>query len=213
LVAGIIAGTAFQFVEWGYINFQVGVSRYNAIYGSFAALPLFLLFVNISWLITLIGAEIAYANQYVAEIQSEIDGDRLSHSQRHVLAMVILRRIALAFDREEDPLPAKQLSTELELPYGVTARILELLVSAKLLSEVEHGRGDETAYVPLKSFDRLRISDVVRALDVTGYTEIPRLKSSEYDRYFVEYNRMRESAERSNSDSLIKELPLLNHNA
>lgn len=53
LVAGIIAGTAFQAFQYLYINSQLWVSKYNAIYGSFAALPLFLLWLHISWTICL----------------------------------------------------------------------------------------------------------------------------------------------------------------
>lgn len=58
--AGIIAGTAYQVVQWTYFHFQIGASSYGAIYGSFAAIPLFLIWLNLSWLILLAGAEIAY---------------------------------------------------------------------------------------------------------------------------------------------------------
>lgn len=60
VIAGIIGGTIYQCVQWAYIHFQIGVSNYGAIYGSFAALPLFLMWMHISWLIVLLGAEIAY---------------------------------------------------------------------------------------------------------------------------------------------------------
>ncbi|PLX13185.1 MAG: YihY/virulence factor BrkB family protein, partial [Marinilabiliales bacterium] len=68
-VAGIISGTAFVFIQWVYIHFQVGVSKYNAIYGSFAALPLFLIWLQMSWLIVLFGAEISFAVQNVEKYE------------------------------------------------------------------------------------------------------------------------------------------------
>ena len=68
IVSGIIAGTIFQIVQWAYISFQVGTARYNAIYGSFAALPLFLLWVQISWWVVLFGAELSFANQNVGNL-------------------------------------------------------------------------------------------------------------------------------------------------
>lgn len=61
--AGIISGTAYQIVQWCYFHFQIGASSYGAIYGSFAAIPLFLIWINLSWLILLAGAEIAYQLQ------------------------------------------------------------------------------------------------------------------------------------------------------
>ena len=60
VIAGIIAGTTYQIVQWTYFHFQIGVSSYGAIYGSFAAIPLFLIWLNLSWLILLAGAQIAH---------------------------------------------------------------------------------------------------------------------------------------------------------
>ncbi len=207
LIAGIIAGTSFQLLEWGYINFQVGVSKYNAIYGSFAALPLFLIWVNISWLITLIGAEIAYANQYVAEIENEVDGDRLSNSQRHVIALLLMRKVAEAFDRGEDPYSAKVMSAELDLPYGVTSRVLDLMVEAKLLSELENSNKDASSYLPHRSLERLYVDDVVRAIDLVGFTEIPQLKDPVYNDYFVKYSELREAMKDAGENLLVRDLP------
>lgn len=60
MIAGILAGTSFQILQWTYVHLQVFLSSYNAIYGSFAAIPLFLLWLEFSWLITLAGVEISY---------------------------------------------------------------------------------------------------------------------------------------------------------
>lgn len=207
LIAGIIAGTSFQLLEWGYINFQVGVSKYNAIYGSFAALPLFLIWVNISWLMTLIGAEIAYANQYVSEIENEIDGDRLSNSQRHVIALMLMKRIATAFDRGDEPYSAQDLSGAMDLPYGVTSRILDLMVEAKLLSEIEHSNKEASSYLPHKSTEKLFVDDIMKAIDLVGFTEIPRLKDSDYNEYFLKYNALREAMNDAPQNLLVRELP------
>ena len=60
LVAGIVAGTVFQIVQWFYLRFQIGVSSYNAIYGGLAALPLLLVWLQLSWSIVLWGTELCY---------------------------------------------------------------------------------------------------------------------------------------------------------
>ncbi len=60
VIAGILAGTTYQVVQWTYFHFQIGVTSYGAMYGSFAAIPLFLIWLNLSWLILLGGAQIAY---------------------------------------------------------------------------------------------------------------------------------------------------------
>ena len=60
ILAGIIAGTVYQVMQWFYIRFQIGVSSYNAIYGSLAALPLLLVWLQLSWSIVLWGTELCY---------------------------------------------------------------------------------------------------------------------------------------------------------
>ena len=71
LIGGVIAGTIWQIVQWVYINFGIGVAKYNAIYGGFAQFPLFLIWLYISWLIVLFGAEISFASQNVKTYTQE----------------------------------------------------------------------------------------------------------------------------------------------
>ncbi len=71
LTGGIAAGTAFLLFQWGYIYLQSWMTSYNAIYGSFAALPLFLLWLQISWQILLVGGELAYAHQHIEIFDAE----------------------------------------------------------------------------------------------------------------------------------------------
>ena len=201
LVAGIIAGTSFQFLEWVYINFQVGVSRYNAIYGSFAALPLFMIWVNTSWLITLVGAEVAYANQYVTEIKNEIDGGKLSSSQRHIIALLLLRNISVRFENGEDAPRSKDLSTSLSLPFGVTARVLELMIDARLIYEVEANDKEDSGFLPHRSIDKVYVSDVLTALDGLGYTEISMMKDAVYNLYFDRYDSLQQVMKNSSDHS------------
>lgn len=63
IIPGILAGIAMHLLQIAYINSQVWVTGYNAIYGSFAALPLFMLWLQISWTICLFGAQLTYTNQ------------------------------------------------------------------------------------------------------------------------------------------------------
>src|SRR5208337_2828570 len=64
LVGGAVAGTLYLAVQWVYIRFQVGITSYGAIYGSFAALPLLLVWIQTSWMIVLLGGEVASASEH-----------------------------------------------------------------------------------------------------------------------------------------------------
>ena len=78
LISGIVAGTILQFLQWLYIDLQFGISKLSAIYGSFAAIPLFIIWVQSSWIILLLGAELSFANQNVSryEFESEVNGSQ-----------------------------------------------------------------------------------------------------------------------------------------
>lgn len=207
LIAGVIAGTSFILVQWVYINFQVGVSRYNAIYGSFAALPLFMVWANMSWLITLIGAEVAYANQNVTQIENEIDGNRLSIAQIHVLAMIICKKVASNFQLGEKPMSAKTMSVTLRIPFGVTNRVLELLVDAEILTEVQTPDNQPNTFLPIRSFENITISDLMKALDSNQHTKIPSMSSQELNEYLSIYNKTRDAMGNDSSNLKIRELP------
>ena len=71
--ASLITALAFVGMQFIYLETQLMVSRMNAVYGAFAAIPLFLIWMNISWTIILIGAEISHANQYVDAYDNDLD--------------------------------------------------------------------------------------------------------------------------------------------
>ena len=73
IVPGILSGVAMQLLQLFYIHSQIWVTGYNAIYGSFAALPLFMLWLQISWTICLFGAQLTYTNQNMDRIGINLD--------------------------------------------------------------------------------------------------------------------------------------------
>jgi membrane protein len=178
-VAGIIAGTIFVFVQWAYIHFQVGVSRYNAIYGSFAALPLFLIWLQISWLIILFGAEISFAVQNVERYEFEPDTQKLSLFSRRVLTLMVAQLIIKKFEKGDDSLTAKEISQKLEIPIRLVRDILFILVESKILSEVLTYQYKEKAYHPAQDIHKLTVSFVLNAIDHHGVDKILAADSTE----------------------------------
>ncbi|MDX5319930.1 MAG: YihY/virulence factor BrkB family protein, partial [Bacteroidota bacterium] len=166
LVAGIVAGFSFQLFQWGYIEFQVGVSRFNAIYGSFAFFPLFITFLQVSWIIVLIGAEVSYSLQ---NVDLHVD-ERLhfipSNKQKLVLAITVVALSARRFEGGDMPYSAQELSKELDLPYKVVKEFCNDLCKAGLLSEiVAQKEQDESRYQPALALDKLDVARVMTRLD------------------------------------------------
>jgi membrane protein len=160
IIAGVIAGTAFQLWQWIYIQFQVGVSSYGAIYGSFAALPLFLIWLQVSWLIVLAGAEMA------VEVENDLF---ISNQEPHPLsikaaALLVVYKCVQAFAKGERPLTDLQLARKLGISLNHLHRILEVLSKGRILSEVSFA--DKTfGYQPARAVEEITIQMVCGAVD------------------------------------------------
>ena len=136
LLGGILAGTMYQVVQWIYIKFQVGVSTYGAIYGSFAAVPLFLVWLQTSWLVVLLGAEISFAEQNVDTYEFEPDIRKVSNHFKRILALRLTQLCVQDFQAGESPRTAEQFSEFLGIPIRLVRQVLSELTEARILSEV-----------------------------------------------------------------------------
>jgi membrane protein len=168
LIAGIIAGTMFQLLQWGYVNFQSLLSGYGAIYGTFAALPLFMLWLELSWLIVLIGAEISYAYQNAVHYEQEAEGTNVSPKQRKILVLLVVYRIVKNFTTGLPPLKASEIATQLGTPVRLVREIIYNLLSAGIINETLTQDVREVAYQPAMDPSRISISFVIDALDQQG---------------------------------------------
>jgi membrane protein len=179
ILAGIVAGTMFQLVQSIYINFQVGVTKYNAIYGSFAALPFFLLWLQISWLVVLFGAELSFAHQNVDTYEFEPDCLSVSHKYKRKLSLLVTHLLVKNFCSCSRPLQADGISQQLEIPVRLVRQILYELVECGVLSEVKTEQDRQVAYQPACDADVLTIKHVIDALESRGSADIPVLDSNE----------------------------------
>ena len=164
LIAGIIAGCAFQFFQLVYISGQIWVSKYNAIYGSFAALPLLLLWLQLSWLICLFGAELSYASQNVKKFSFERDSKNISRRYKDFLTLLIASLIIKRFANGEKPYTADELSDSYRIPIRVTTQILYMLTELKIITEVVVGNDDRVIhYQPAMDINQISVSLLLSA--------------------------------------------------
>ena len=161
IVGGVAAGTMFQLVQWAYIKFQIGVVSYGAIYGSFAAVPLFLGWLQISWMIMLFGAELAHADRNYETYGFHPDYTRLGHASLRLLALKIFHLLVLRFSSGEKPPATEDISAILEMPIDLVERLLGRLVAVSLVAEVTWtGKNSGAiAFQPARPIERLSIKD------------------------------------------------------
>ncbi|MCK9561279.1 MAG: YihY/virulence factor BrkB family protein [Bacteroidales bacterium] len=182
LLGGVIAGGIFQIVQYFYVQFQIGVSNYNAIYGSFAALPLFLIWLQMSWTIILLGAEIAYATQNLQYFEHEIESTNMSVSLREKLCIWTLHSIIHTFEKNQTPPTTNDLRISLDIPHRIIKQIVTELVDAHLVYEVKTDNERVFGYTPAVFIQSLTIETVLAHLRTTGFTKLPYINSATFDK-------------------------------
>lgn len=169
LIAGFVAGCAFQFFQFIYITGQIWVSKYNAIYGSFAALPLLLLWLQLSWLICLFGAELCYASQNVKKFSFERDSKNISRRYKDFITLLIATLIVKRFEKGEKPYTADELSQSYRIPSRITIQILNLLTEINIIIEVVCGDDDQIFYYqPAVDINKISVGYLFKRVDEYG---------------------------------------------
>ena len=174
LLAGIMAGSCFYAFQAIYIYLLKWMTSYSAIYGSFAALPLFLLWMQNSWSILLIGCELSFAIQNEKRFDEERMLPNVSPDDNRKLMIAITAFVARAFKRGEGAVPMVAIREGLALPTRIASKLVQQLVAAEVLNEVRRDEVEyDVAYAPARDINTLRICDVLAAVDshVEGTTE------------------------------------------
>lgn len=169
IVPGILAGVGMQALQLFYIHAQVLLSSYNAIYGSFAALPLFMLWVQLSWTICLFGVQLCYTNQNMDELSFRLQVADISPRYRLLLAIILMSRVCQRFADGKRPYTALDLRRLTNIPIRITQDLLYMLVRAGLLSENSaDGKDQEPTYQPAMTLQKLTVGAMVERLDSMG---------------------------------------------
>ena len=207
LVAGILAGSAHQAFQFLYISGQLWVSRYNAIYGSFAALPLFLLWLQISWTICLFGAQLTYASQNIRNFSFDKDTRNISHRYREFVSILVMSLITKRFARNEPPHNAQSISEECQIPIQLAQRTLYELQEINLIHEVASDeKGEEIAYQPSMDINQLNVAVLLDRLDTHGSEDFKIDKDQTYSDEWAVLMKAKEEYYKSAGNVLLKDL-------
>ena len=169
IVPGILAGIAMQCLQYLYINSQIWVSSYNAIYGSFAALPLFMLWIQISWTICLFGAELCYTSQNVDYYDFNTTTNDISHRYRLMLCALLLSSLCKRHDEGGQPYSANELRDKTSIPIRIVNDLLFKMQEAKLICELScDEKGEQTRFLPAISGDKMSVGLMIDRLESVG---------------------------------------------
>ncbi|MES2779999.1 MAG: YhjD/YihY/BrkB family envelope integrity protein [Bacteroidota bacterium] len=206
ITAGIIAGTAFQLFQWGYIEFQVGVSRSNAIYGSFASIPMFITWLYFSWTIVLIGAEISYSIQNVKHFEGQKKTLHISHEQRMLYVLHIIHLIVKRFKNGDNAPSLGEISQKLDIPASMCRTVADHSIRAGLIVESIDPATKEGVFTPAIDISKLTIGFVISKIEGLGELKRSSHTSEEYLRIKTLYNEMEDAMYKSPSNKHIADI-------
>ena len=173
LVPGICAGIAMQGLQFVYIHSQIFLSSYNAIYGSFAALPLFMLWLQISWTICLFGAELCYTNQNLDYYDYDTNAGEISHRYRILLCALLASRICRRFADGGKPYTALELRELTTIPIRIVNELLFQMIDAGLLIEITNDEKSETSrFMPAEDIRNMTLGSMIDRLESHGQWKI-----------------------------------------
>ncbi|MFB3883991.1 MAG: YihY/virulence factor BrkB family protein [Thermodesulfobacteriota bacterium] len=207
IFGGVAAGTIAQIVQWIYIKFQIGVASYGALYGSFAALPLFLAWLQMSWMILLLGAEAAYAYEHYDTFGFHPDYSRICVSSKRVLALRVFHLLIKTFSSGEKPLTPVQIAHMLEIPVRLVRRLLNELTDVGLATETTRGIRGEAAFQPGRTIEDITVKFAWDEYEKHGIARIPDKPPSDESRKISSYLReISEAIEKSRGNVRLKDI-------
>jgi membrane protein len=173
IIPGVLAGIAMQGLQIFYIHAQMFLSGYNAIYGSFVALPLFMLWLQISWTICLFGAELCYTNQNLDYYDYDANTGEVSHRYKIMLATLLMSRICRRFANGQKPLSALELREQTTIPIRFVNELLFELTEAGLIVEITNDeKGETSRYMPAEDLSNLSLGVMMDRLESKGKWKI-----------------------------------------
>ncbi len=162
LLGGIVFGTAYSLWQWLYLNSQIALSGYNAVYGSFAALPIFILWLNISWVIVLLGAQFVFVCQNNTTEATSSLTTQINHTQKMIYALHIVALCAYRFHENKPAPTCREIAQQVALHPHQTLQLLHSLQKNRILTACE---GVQTTWQPSVPPEQLTTAFVVQQLE------------------------------------------------
>jgi len=204
LLAGIIAGTVFQIFQGLYVSFQAGATRLNAIYGSFAALPLFLIWLQTSWFIVLIGAEISFVVQNVKLKGASKQLKKLSISYQKKVALLIVRELIEYFSKAKPAPTSQQLASKTTVPVYTVDYVLENLTSSGIITKIT--KKGKTHFQPAMGLENLNITKVINAYELKGDDSSIYIKNKMFKKLEDKFKKIQDIQIQSDENILLKDI-------
>ncbi len=165
LLGGVVAGTSWILLSWAYVEFQIGITKYNLVFSGFAQFPMLLMWVYSSWVILLFGAELSFAYQNEKTFAMERMADGASFAYREAVGIRAMVELGRCFgEGQQGPTPGAA-ARSLNVPTRLMNDTLDHLEKAGLVTACAT---NPVTYQPAKPLDRMTVGDILTVIREVG---------------------------------------------
>ena len=183
---------------------QIYVSKYNAIYGSFAFLPLLLLWIYLSWMIAMMGVGLTYSMQNYVNYSYHDDIKQISDNYLDDVTLVTLAVIVNRFQLKQQPCSANMLTKVYNMPAELTTKVINRLKDAQLISVLQ-SEEDDDRYQPAFNVDEMTVNSVRMALGTAGKSKFAKKVDTRFA-HTIDQIRQLQKQQSQAGDLLVKDL-------
>ena len=180
LIAGLFAGIALQVLQVVYVESQMGITKLGTLYGSFAAVPLLMVWIQMSWVVLLMGAQLSYYMQNITRYEFEFDVQTVSPKQKKRLALLVMHSLIEDFIKGAKARSPEEISLELSLPVRTVHECLDMLRDASLVTQVWNEEKELHVYQPATDINRMTLSFVLDEIELSGSVHKVVINNSDY---------------------------------
>lgn len=180
LLGGILAGTLWELAKYGYTVYAASSVQYSMVYGSLGVLPVFLIWLYLTWVIVLVGAEISFAHQNIATYREEKKVVKASQEFKEFLALNLVTYIGSHYEQHKGAVTAQALILDFKIPPRLINDVLFTLCVKGILLEMGE---EEHYYCPARPLERITVKNILDSLRSVGEVS-PRFGFTQYEKYF-----------------------------
>jgi len=206
IVAGLLTGIALQLIQVLYIQMQIGAARLGTLYGSFAAVPLMMIWVQMSWVVVLVGAQLSFFLQNITRHEFEFDVQTVSPKQKKRLSLLIMHTLVKDFIKGNKPRGSEDISVELSIPVRSVRESLIALRDATLITEVYEEVHDKFLYQPATDINKMTLSYVMDKLDNSGSTHKNVINNTDYRKIDAALTKLEAQVAASETNALLRDM-------
>ncbi len=206
LVAGLTAGIALQLLQILYVETQMGITRLGALYGSFAAVPLLMVWIQMSWVVLLMGAQLSYYLQNITRYEFEFDVQTVSPRQKKRLSLLVMHSLIDDFVRGAKPRAPEEISLELSLPVRTIHECLDLLQVASLVTEIWNEEQERYVYQPGTDINKMTLSFVLEKIESSGSLHKIVINNSDYRKIDAALTKFEDMVAKSEENVLLRNI-------